>query len=370
MGGMKIALFMPDLSGGGAERMMVNLARGFVDRGAEVDMVLIRREGAYLSLVPASVRIVNLGAGRTIRSITALAGYLQRERPAALLSTFVNVNLAALLARRLARVPVRVVVRESNTASLKRAFHDRPLMRMTDRLQRWVYRWADGIVAVSQGVGDDMVHNIGVPADRMQVINNPVVTPELLGLASEPAGHPWFVPGEPPVILGVGRLTAQKDFPTLIRAFAKVRQQRPARLVILGEGEDRPVLERLHADLGLHGDVDLPGFAPNPYAFMARAGAFVLSSRWEGSPNVLVEAMACGTPVVATDCPSGPAEILDRGQFGGLVPVRDPDALAEAIVQTLEAPLAAECLQRRASDFTVERSADQYLRVLLGDSVA
>lgn len=370
MGSKKIAIFMPDLTGGGAERMMINLAHGLVDRGGEVDMVLIRKEGVYLSLVSSSVRIVDLGAGRTIRSITALAGYLRRERPAALLSTFVAGNVAALLARRLARVPARVVVREATTASLTHANREAPLMRLVDRLQPWVYRWADAIVAVSRGVADDMVHNIGVPAGRMQVIRNPVVTPELLSLASEPVDHPWFAPGQPPVILGVGRLTAPKDFPTLIRAFAKVRQRRPAKLVILGEGEDRPMLERLHADLGLQGDVDLPGFVLNPYAFVARASAFVLSSRREGSPNVLVEAMACGTPVVATDCPSGPAEILDEGQLGGLVPIRDPDALAEAIVQTLEAPLAAECLQRRASDFTVERSADQYLRVLLGDGVA
>ena len=367
MGSKKIALFLPDLSGGGAERMMINLAHGFVNLGAEVDLVLIRKEGTYLSLVPSSVRIVDLGAGRTIRSITALAGYLRRERPAALLSTFVNVNVAALLARRLARVPVRVVVREANYASIKNASEDRLIMRLTGRLQPWAYRWANAIVAVSQGVGDDLVRNIGVAADRMRVIKNPVVTPDLHRLAAEPTDHPWFVPGQAAVILGVGRLTAQKDFPTLIRAFARIRQRRPAKLVILGEGEDRPMMERLRNDLGLHADIDLPGFVENPYALMARAAVFVLSSRWEGSPNALVEAMACGTPVVATDCPSGPAEILDGGRFGRLVPVSDAIMLGESIVRTLDAPLAAKILSGRADNFSAECSAEQYLHVLLGN---
>ena len=367
MGNKKIALFMPDLSGGGAERMMINLARGIEGQGAEVDMVLMRKEGPYLPLVPSSVRIVDLGARRTLSSIGPLATYLRRERPAALLSTFVNVNLAALLARRLARVPARVVVREDNYASITHANREALLMRLADRMQPWLYGWADAIIGVSQGVADDMVHNVGVPAERMHVINNPVVTPELHHLASKPVDHPFFSPGQPPVVLGVGRLSAQKDFPTLIRAFAVVRQQRPAKLVILGEGENRPMLERSCDDLGLEGDADLPGFVRNPYAFMARAAVFALSSRWEGSPNVLVEAMACGTPVVATDCPSGPMETLDGGRLGRLVPVGDADALAESIMQTLEMPVAADCLQRRADDFNVERSAEQYLRVLLGD---
>lgn len=366
----KIALFLPDLSGGGAERAMVNLARGLADRGFEVDIVLTRKEGVYLSMVSSPIRIVDLEAGRSVRSIRPLAGYLHRQRPAALLSIFVSDNVVALLARFLASVPTRIIVSEHSHASLKQTSHETLLTRLGCWLRPRVYRWADGIVAVSHGVADDLVHNIGVPPDRMHVINNPVVTPELYRQASEPIDHPWFAPGEPPVVLGVGRLMLAKDFPTLIRAFGGVRRQRPAKLVILGEGEDRPMLERLRDDLGLHEDVDLPGFAANPYGFMARAAVFVLSSRREGSPMVLVEAMACGTPVVSTDCPSGPRETLVGGRLGRLVPVGDVDALEGAIIQALDRPPPVERLRRRASDYSLEVSVDRYLQVLLGNHVA
>ena len=369
MGSKKIALFLPDLSGGGAERMMVNLACGFANRGAKVDMVLLRKEGSYLSLIPSSVRIVDLQVERTVRGILPLAGYLRREHPAALLSTFVNVNIAALLARRLANIPVRIVIRQPRRETANHSTPVRPLMYFGYRLQSSIYGWADEIVAVSRGVANDMVQNIGVPSDRMHVINNPVVTPKLFQQASEPIDHPWFAPGNQQVILAAGRLVHEKDFPTLIYAFAKVRRRRPTKLVILGEGKSRPMLERLRDSLGLHEAIDLPGFVKNPYAFMARAAVFVLSSRLEGSPNVLVEAMACGTPVVSTDCPSGPSETLEDGRFGRLVPVSEASALANAIVETLDAPLPGVILQRRARDFAVERSVDQYLRVLLGDSM-
>jgi glycosyltransferase involved in cell wall biosynthesis len=361
-----VAFFLQSLAGGGAQRMMLNLAREFANRGAKVDIVLVRKEGSYLPLVPSSVRLVDLQAKRTIRSIGPLTSYLKQERPTALLSTFVNMNVVALLARRLACVPTRVVVREPNYASIYRSKRLSPLLRLGDRLQPWVYRWADGVIAVSQGVAQDMIDNHGVSVEHMHVINNPVLIPELLGLASEPLDHPWFKAGESPVLLGVGSLTEQKDFPTLIHAFAKVRQQRPARLVILGEGPDRTSLGNLCRTLGVQEDVDLPGFFLNPYAFMGRAAAFVLSSRWEGSPNVVVEAMACGCPVIATDCPSGPSEILKGGRFGMLVPVGDSDSLAQAILATLETSLSAEVIQRRANDYKVETSAEQYLDILLG----
>ena len=366
----KIALFVPDLSGGGAERVTVNLAHGFAERGFSVDIVMIRKEGVYLSTVASPVRIVNLNAGRSLRSIWPLVRYLYRERPAALLSIFVSTNLVAIVARSLARVPTRIVFGEHSPPSHRQASSESLLTRPARWLRPRFYRRADGIVAVSHGVAQDLVDNIEVPPDRLHVINNPIVTPELHRQASEPIDHPWFAPGQPPVVLGVGRLAYVKDFPTLIRAFAKVRQQRPVKLVILGEGEDRPILERLRDELGLHEDMDLPGFVANPYGFMARAAALVLSWRWEGSPSVLVEAMACGTAVIATDCPGGAAEILDGGRFGTLVPIHDTDALAESIARTLEAPLATEILRERANDFTVARAVDQYLRVLLGDSGA
>jgi glycosyltransferase involved in cell wall biosynthesis len=240
------------------------------------------------------------------------------------------------------------------------------VIRLAHKLVPWIYPWADEIIAVSKGVGEDLAEFSGLPIDRITVINNPVITPRLRQLASEPADHPWFVLGQPPVILGVGRLTAQKDFGTLMKAFAELRKHRDARLIILGEGPGRPELERLAEDLGLRGDVQLPGFVQNPYAFMSGAALLALSSRWEGSPSVLIESLGCGTPVVATDCPSGPNEILEAGRYGPLVPVGDSQRLAEAMLATLETPLPADILRQKAEDFTVEVSAQRYLQVLLG----
>jgi glycosyltransferase involved in cell wall biosynthesis len=198
--------------------------------------------------------------------------------------------------------------------------------------------------------------------EKIKVIYNPVITPELFAKAEEPLDHPWFRPGEPPVVLGVGRLTQAKDFPTLIRAFALVRKERPARLMILGEGEERPKLEALVRELGLEEDVALPGFVGNPYKYIARAGVFVLSSAWEGLPTTLVEALALGTPVVSTNCKSGPEEILEEGRWGRLVPVGNIEELAKAIGESLSMPrlLNGGALDR----FRVDIVVDRYLEVM------
>jgi glycosyltransferase involved in cell wall biosynthesis len=206
-----------------------------------------------------------------------------------------------------------------------------------------------------------------IPIQKVRVIYNPVVSPELYEKADAPVEHPWFQPHQPPVVLAAGRLVALKGYDTLLRAFARVRQETPARLVILGEGPERPNLERLAAELGVAADVDMPGFDPNPFRYMKRAGVFVLSSRYEGLPNVLIQALACGCPVVSTDCPSGPSEILDGGRYGALVPVDDVEAMAGAIVRALlgqVAPAPSAWLEQ----FRVEVVAEQYLRVMLGQT--
>lgn len=202
----------------------------------------------------------------------------------------------------------------------------------------------------------------------MRVIHNPVVTPKLFEQAKEPIDREWFKDGAPPVILGVGRLSLQKDFPTLIRAFTIVRKQLPARLMILGEGEERPQIEAMIKELGLASEVALPGFVSNPYAFMSRAAVFVLSSVYEGLPTVLIEAMAVGTPVVSTDCPSGPREILGFGKYGMLVPVRDFEALANAIVTTLSDQTDVEGLRQQAQKFSLENTVNGYLELINPDA--
>jgi glycosyltransferase involved in cell wall biosynthesis len=243
-------------------------------------------------------------------------------------------------------------------------FGERAIRRFLRWMAKRVYPWADAIIAVSGGVADDLVRLTDIPRERITTIYNPVLTPELLAGASEPPPHAWLAARDVPVVLGVGKLKIQKDFATLIRAFARLRTARAAKLVILGDGALRGDLERLARELGLAADVALPGYDPNPWAWMAHASVFVLSSAWEGLPGVLIEAMACGCPVVSTDCPSGPAEILEQGAYGPLVPVRDDAALAAAILSVLDSTPDSEQLRSRASAFAVAPAVDAYLAVL------
>ena len=359
-----VAIFITYLHGGGVERVLVNLARGFVEQGLSVDLVLVKAEGVFLSLIPPEVRVVNLECKRLISSLPKLVHYLQQNKPTALLSTMQDINLVALWSRRLAGVSTRVVVSVHNTVSQESQNSTQLKRRFAPYLARWFYPWADAIVTVSQGAAEDLAR-LGLPSERIKVIYNPVVTPELFEKANQPVDHPWFGPGSPPVILGVGRLEKQKDFPTLIRSFAQVQQQHSARLMILGEGKERPYLEALVQELGLGENVALPGFVSNPYAYMARAAVFVLSSLFEGLPTVLIEALAVGTSVVSTNCESGPAEILVNGQYGNLVAVGDFNGIARAIISTLEFPSESEALQRRrAAEFSLEKALTQYRQVL------
>jgi len=360
-----VAFFLPSLGGGGAERVIVNLAQGFAGRGLKVDLVLAKAEGAYLSQIPLQVRVVDLGARRVLCSLPGLVRYLRRERPQAMLSTLNHANIIALWAKKLAHVPTRLVVREANTVSMEATNVATLKGKLMPHLIRIFYPWADAIVANSRGVAEDLMKLTGLPPDNIKVIYNPVVTPELFVKAEEPLDHPWFGPGEPPVILGVGRLTKQKDFPTLIRTFALVRKERPARLMILGEGEERPNLEALVRELGLEEDVALPGFVENPYKYMKRAAVFVLSSRWEGLPNALIEALALGAPVVATDCHGGPREILEDGKWGHLVPIGDIEALAKAILNVLYKPELQEgAIERVTQLFGLDYVIMEYLKAM------
>lgn len=359
----RLALFLPSLAGGGAERMMLNLVGGCLAAGVPVDLVCASATGPYRALVPAGACLIDLGAGRVLAALPGLASYLRRERPAALLAAMDHANLVALWARGLARVPTRVVVSVRNQLSLEARHAPTRLGRLLPTLARQFYPGADGIVAVSQGVADDLRGLIGA-GPAVTVIPNPVVTDDLPALAAADLDHPWFAPGEPPVVLAAGRLTGQKDLPTLLRAFARLVPERDLRLVILGDGPDREALTRLSDGLDLGGRVALPGFAENPFAWMARARVFVLSSAWEGLPGVLIQALACGTPVVSTDCPSGPREVLADGRFGPLVPVGDDAALARAIAGVLDNPPAADFLKARADDYRLEPVTRRYLAAL------
>lgn len=284
-----------------------------------------------------------------------------------MLTTRIHSSCLAVVAQRFAGVGTRVVVRESSMV----AFHLSTLNRIKRNVMtsfiRYCYPRSDRVVAVSQGVARELNQYFGVPEEKLCVIYSPILSEGVLKKAAEPVDHDWFKEGQPPVVLTVGRLTSAKNQETLIRAFACVRQQTNIRLIILGEGEKRAELEALISRLGLEADVSLPGFQENPFAFMARARLFVLSSASEGLPGVLIQALGCGCPVVSTDCPSGPREILQDGRFGQLVPVGDDAAMAEAILQSLNEKKRPPCDSGDLEPFTVEYSTREYLKVLLGD---
>ncbi|QBS37604.1 glycosyltransferase [Thermaerobacter sp. FW80] len=365
----RVALLLPSFELGGVERMMLRLADGFIQRGLAVDLVVVRKDGPLATEVPAGARIIDLGGTRALASTFALVRYLRQVRPRALLTAKDYINIVALWARQLSGVPVRIVV----SVRINPILHFQHVTKLREKiipmLMRVTYPRADSVVAVSHGVAVDLIRFIGIRKDKVHVVYNPVVSDAIFIRAAEPVHHPWFAPGEPPVVLAVGRLTAQKDFGTLIKAFSLVRKERIARLMILGEGKERPTLERMVHDLGLDEVVSLPGFEVNPYKYMKRAAVFVLSSRWEGFGNVLAEAMALGTPVVSTDCPSGPAEILEYGRWGDLVPVADPQALARAILKRLDErdETKTRGAAARAQEFSLRRSVDRYARLLLGE---
>lgn len=403
--GRKLAFYLDNFQGGGVHRTTLTLAGALAARGHAVDLLVCRPTGALLNQVPSGIEVIELGrpsrwvgralaltSGRdslgavlggvvlspkpspTLGYLGPLVAALKERRPSALYAATTYMNLEALLAQRLAGVEMRVIVSERNALRgnhLAAGWSGVLLSRLVCR----AYAQAAAVVAVSNGVADDLAVWAGLPRTRIRTIYNPVVTPELLRQQTEPVDDPWFQPGAPPVILAAGRLGRVKDFPTLIRAFAHLRRERPARLVIFGKGKrERKTARRiaqlksLAAELGVANDVALPGFVTNPFAYMARAAIFVLSSINEGLPGVLIQAMACGCPVVSTECPSGPAEILAGGRYGRLVPPGDDGALAAAIAATLDAPPAAEMLRERAGLFSVERAVAQYEQLMLGQS--
>jgi glycosyltransferase involved in cell wall biosynthesis len=349
--------------------MFLILAKDLARRGWSVDLVVADATGPLLPEVSPQVRLVGLGAHRVTTSVVPFARYLRRWRPDAVLTAMTHANLTAIVAVALAVIRTRLVVTEHQHLSTSLAGPTRRRERLFPRLIRTLYPRATEVVAVSEGVADDLARRTGLPRSSVRVEKIPIRIEELRTLGVAPPRHPWFGAGEPPVVLGVGRLTRQKDFRTLVRAFRQVRNERRARLMLLGEGEERPMLEALLAELDLTEDVQMMGFVPNPYPYFGAADLFVLSSLWEGLPTVLLEAMVFGLPIVSTDCPSGPEEILEGGRCGALVPTEDPPALARAMAAAL--PPDGGQVRREyenLSEYDVERVADRYSELLSSGS--
>jgi glycosyltransferase involved in cell wall biosynthesis len=358
-----ISILLPDLRGGGAERVAVNLANGFSHRGYRVEMVLMSATGDFLTALRPEVRVVDLEVKRLRGVLFPLVRYLWHAQPGALLACMWPLTIIALMARWLARVNTRVVVAEHTTWSRAEITRS-TLVRWQGRASMHLaFPRADGIVAVSQGAADDLALFARIDRNSITVIYNPVVgkvTPH----TCEPLAPSGWLTGQHRRVLAVGTLTRVKDYFTLLAAFAQLCQRLDARLLILGEGDCRPALEARAKQLGIEERLFMPGFVKDPSPYYQKADLHILSSTCEGFGNVIVEALAVGTPVISTDCPSGPREILRDGQFGRLVPVGDAAVLADAMAESLSTPHDQAALKARAQDFSIDKAVDQYLALL------
>lgn len=361
-----IAIYLPSLRGGGAERVMVTLANAFAERGFTVDLVLASATGPYLSEVSSAVNLVNLKRSRVVTSLPGLVWYLRWRKPTALLSAMGHANLVALLAKKIAGVATRVVVSEREDPSVRNGDMRSIRSGIIDFANRYFYATADAIHAVSYGVGRAVAKKLRLPVESVQVVYNPIDIKHISQLSDDEVTTRLIVNDDCRLVVSVGRLSKEKDYSTLVKAVSLVRKVIDVRLVILGEGDMRSELEQLISELGLEKHVALPGFCENPFSVMKRADLFILSSIWEGLPNGLIQAMACGTQVVATDCPSGPSEILENGKWGRLVKVGDVDAMSLAIIEALNEETHPD-VAIRAGDFNVDNAVSGYLALLFPD---
>lgn len=371
-GSRHIAIHVPFLGGGGAERAMANLSTELVSRGVNVDIVVSDySRSTYISDIDPRVRVVDLGVNRHLLGLVPLVKYLRSNRPHFMITVQPPSHPLAVIACKLAGVSTKCVASVQNYHSVEFDSGVSLVRRLVLATFPYVLRRMDRVFAVAERVKADLVGNFNVPPENVEVVYNPIAAPDITEHADKRVNHPWLTEENDPVILAVGRLTAQKNYPLLLRAFAHVIKHRPVRLIILGEGEERERLQELANDLGIAEEVDLPGFADNPFAYMRSADVYALSSNWEGLPSVLIEALAVGCNIVATDCPSGPREILAGGRYGRLVPVNDEMALAEAIRDALnDNSIDRLSLRERARAFSPSAVANRYRHLLLGEERA
>ena len=365
----KVTFFLPNLEGGGAEKSVIRLIRGLNKENFQLSLLLGKIKGPLKEEIHKEVSVKELNTLHIRYAFLKLIKYFQQERPDIFVSFLSHVNVTSVLAKIFSRTKTKLIISERTTFShipeITKTIKNKLLASLFLKpLVKFTYPLADAIVCVSKGVAEDISRFLLFKINKVKVIYNPTVSDELYTLANQPVEHLWFLNKKIPIILAVGRLTKAKDYPTLLRAFALISKKKKVRLVILGEGEERKSLKNLVRELDISENIAFLGFQKNPYKYMQKASVFVLSSKREGFPNVLVEAMACGVPVVSTDCQSGPNEIIKNGENGILVPVGDEEALAEAILKVLDNSLLQQRFsiegKRKAQGFTAEKSIKEY----------
>lgn len=362
----KLAVFMPSLNGGGAERVTLLLINELAKRGYSIDLLVANGNGVYRKQVHQAINVIDFNKSRVVACFLPLVQYLRKIKPDSLLSVMNYTNVIAVLAKKCAFSNSRLILTEHNNAeqALKNATSFK--YQLVNLLTRHLYKFADDIICVSHGVADSISKVLGLPRDQLRVVYNPVIHPGVQLAAEAPLNHPFLTEKNGQLLLAVGRLTAQKNFENLLKAFKLVSEQTPVKLVILGEGEERTKLTQLAISLGIEDKICMPGFADNPYAWMRQAKVFVLSSSWEGLPTVLIEALACGANVVSTDCPSGPREILDNGRWGQLVAMNNEKALSAGIINALNSPPIG-AIEQHLDLFSIDFATNCYEKILTGN---
>jgi glycosyltransferase involved in cell wall biosynthesis len=357
-----VCFYLASFGDGGVERMITNIALGMSQAGVRVDFIVNKNGAPFIDILEGKVNFIEPDK-KAGNAVNWLADYFKAEQPQISMTIKDLDDFTAINARDQSGVKTKVIVRTGT--ALKTRFQQRGAnflkVWIKSRKLKAMYQKADGHIVVAQGTKNELIELVDLEKDRVILIKNPVITKLMMEQKEHIINHDWFADTSKPLILGIGGFRKQKDFSTLIKAFALVNQSRPCQLVILGQGRQEARLKKLCLELGIAEHVDFPGFSNNPYAWLKRADLFVLSSLWEGSPNVLTEALAIGTPVVSTDCQSGPREVLQDGKYGELVPLQDPEAMAAAMMRTLDKPIASETLQQAVKDYTVEASTQAYL---------
>ncbi len=361
-----IALFMTSFRGGGAERVMLNLAEEFLSLGYSIQIVVVDNSGQLKKTIPAEIQVIDLGSRRVIRSLKPLKSYLIKNKPKVLLSTQSNANCIAILANILAKKPTKVFVREANNLTENTGKHGTFIDASLPVFIRFLYPLASGIIALSKGVADDLALKARLKRERITVIYNPVVNEKLFIQAQEAVEHPWILHKTAPLLIAVGRLTEQKGFAFLIDVIAEIIKEKPVKLIILGEGNLRETLQTKIKDQNLEDYIHMPGFVDNPIAYVEKSDIYVLSSHWEGLCNSLVQALSLGKKIVSTDCPSGPYEVLAGGQYGTLVRCNDVAKMKQALLKKISEPLKDSekhtIMAHSKATFSSNAIAKSYLR--------